>query len=110
MFLAMMTGLVSSSIAHRTPTATALAYGLVFAVVAATLLPLLARGQLSGPLRDWLFACNPFIASIQLLTTDLFVDLPELWRMNLVFALGAGLVFLAVACLRVRLMLRPANQ
>ncbi len=110
MFLAMMTGLVSSAVTTRTPTATALAYGLVFAVVGATLLPLLARGQLGGPLRDWLFAANPFIASIQVLTADFFVDLPDLWRMNLVLALGCGLVFLLITCLRVRQMLSPGDQ
>ena len=64
----------------------------------------------SGPLRDWLFAANPFIASIQVLTADFFVDLPDLWRMNLVLALGCGLVFLLITCLRVRQMLSPGDQ
>jgi glucose uptake protein GlcU len=107
MLLAMIVGLTASAIATRTPTATALAYGAMFAITLATLLPLLASEQLAGAVRHWLLAANPFTSAIQLLTTDYFSDLPELWPINLKFSLGVTAVCLIVAYARVRRMLLP---
>lgn len=105
--LSLTTGLFSSAIAPRTPVATALAYGLMFAVAVVTLLPLLAADQMSVRLRELVFTVNPFVAALQVLTRGVFEDIGELWRPHLKFAGATAGVFLVVAYLRLRRMLLP---
>ena len=107
MLLAMLTGLAASAVALRTPTATALAYGLMFAIGLGTLLPLLAGEQLTANARAWLFAANPFASAIQVLTAEFFADLPELWRTHLRLSIAGSAALLLLAYLRVRRMLLP---
>jgi len=105
MLVAISTGLVCSAFAPRTAVATAVAYGLVFAWSLVTLLPLLARDQLAGPVRDVLFAMNPFVSAIQVLTNGYFNQVPDLWRTHLGWSVGISGVFFLAAYLRVRRLL-----
>ena len=105
--LALATGLFSSAVAPRTPVATALAYGLMFVVAVATLLPLLAADQMSVRLRELVFTVNPFVPALQVLTRGIFDDLGEMWRAHLQFAGVTAGVFLVVAYVRLRGMLLP---
>jgi ABC-type transport system involved in multi-copper enzyme maturation permease subunit len=107
MLLAIMAGLLGSAVTRRTSAATAVAYGLLVALSVATLVPFLARERLSGPLRDLLFAFNPFISAIQVLTSGFFEDVSELWRAHLALAGGLSIVFLLFAYVRVRRLLAP---
>lgn len=109
MLVAMMAGLFSSSVAPRTPTATALAYGIAALLFVGTFFPLLARERLAGRVADVLFSFNPFISSIQVLTTDFFQELPELWKVHLTLALGLSAAFFLCAYARVRRMLSPTE-
>jgi hypothetical protein len=105
--LAMMAGLVSSSMAARTPAATAMAYGILFFISFATFFPWLARDRVTGTLADLLYGLNPFVSSIQVLTAGFFQELPELWKVHLGLTFGLSLIFFLFAYMRVRRMLLP---
>lgn len=103
--VALLAGLFGSAVAPRTSSATAIGYGLVFLLSIATLLPLLARQQVAGPLRDWLFAVNPFVTAIQTLSDHMFEEVGDLWRTHLRLSLGLAAALFGVAWWRVRALL-----
>ena len=95
--------------APRTASATGLAYGMTTLLFVGTFFPFVARERLAGSVAGVLFCFNPFISAIQVLTTDFFQELPELWKVHLVLALGLSAVLFLGAYLRVRKMLAPAE-
>lgn len=105
MVLAISVGLVASALSPRTAVATAVAYGLMFLITIGTLLPILMGNQLTGLVRDVMFALNPFVSAIQTLTSGYFADVGDLWRVHLVWAFGLSAVCCLVTYVRVRRML-----
>lgn len=109
MLLALTTGLVCSAAARRTAVATAAAYGGLFLLTVATLVPVLLPGRIGGTPAEVLYALNPFVAAIQSLTSNVWQRLPDLWERHLQVSLGLSLVFLAGAWLRLRRLLAPES-
>ncbi len=105
MVLAMAAGLFASAVSPRTAVATAIAYGLMFVITLGTLLPLLMGDQLTGLVRDVMFALNPFVSAIQTLTSGYFADVGDLWRAHLAWSLGLSGAACLWTYLRIRRML-----
>ena len=107
--LALSTGFVSSAWMRHTAAAAAAAYGLLFFLVIATLLPWLQPEKFAEAFRLKLLSLNPFVSAVQVVNPDPMSLMPLLWRNHLVIAVGLSIVFLIISYARVWRILLPEN-
>lgn len=99
-------GITCSAFSKRTSTATAVTYGIVLFVSVITLLPVFLGEVIHRSTRTFILSMNPFVASVQLVASSLFKDMPEIWRTNLKFLLMFTVVFLLASTLRMGQIMR----
>ena len=105
--LGLTSGLVSSACLRRTSAAAAAAYGILCVVVLSTLLPYLQPEKFAEVVRYRFLSLNPFVSAVQVVNFDPLSPAPVLWRDHLTFSLILSGVFLVVAYINVRRLLRP---
>jgi len=105
--LALTTGLLSSAWLQRTAAADAAAYGLLFALVIATLLPWLQPEKFAEAFRFKLLGLNPFVSAVQVVNPDPLSLTPVLWRSHLIVSICLSVLFMIVASWRVHYILKP---
>jgi len=101
-------GLFFSSFMRKTAHALAATYTLVVLMVVLTLLGGLTEGIFSPKVLEWVYRINPLTCALtQFVTLHSHQAQFLLWRPNLYFMLGATVVLLLIAAVRVRTLVRP---
>jgi hypothetical protein len=98
-------GLISSSFAKNTGTATASAYLLTALFCVASFSPLIFKEKLSASVAGLILSFNPLAAALQI-TNGAFAEYPNIWKTNIFLMLGVIFFFSALAIARIRYLFR----
>jgi hypothetical protein len=101
-------GLFASAYSKTTSVATAVAYGLTAVICLVSFAPLVMGDRLSHGLSYFILSFNPIAGAMQV-TSESFVDYPNLWWSNLVALASLTGLFLFAATLRTWYLFRKQD-